>query len=99
MNALTGYIIAAAILAISCGVIAVMAKICRQLQAENFEIRETLEKQQKTIADLLRYSEEVARISSDKGTVEEAIKSAETDEDLVYIANAILSANNDRVRK
>ncbi|MBQ1778307.1 MAG: hypothetical protein IIZ93_09155 [Acidaminococcaceae bacterium] len=99
MNALTGYIIAAAILAISCGVTAVMAKICKELQAENFELKETLEKQQKTIADLLRYSEEVARISSDRGNVEEAIKSAKTDEDLVNIANAILSTNNDRVRK
>ena len=58
MNALTGYIIAAAILAISCGVTAVMAKICKELQADNFELKETLEKQQKTIADLLRYSED-----------------------------------------
>ena len=99
MNAITGYIIAIAVLAICSGVISVMSRICKQLQAENFEIKESLEKQQKTIADLLRYADEISRISQDKGKVENAIQNAKTDEELVDIANAIVNANNNRLRK
>ena len=72
----------------------ITARLCKQLQAENFQLKEKAEAQQKTIADLLRHAEEVSRISQDKGTVQEKIENAKTDEELVNIANAIIDANN-----
>lgn len=77
----------------------ITAHHCRKLQAENRELEEALEKQKATIAELLRHAEEIALIRSDKGKVENAIKEAETDDELVAIANAIVDANNGKLRK
>ena len=91
---MTTILILSAIIFILVLVIYFTGHICKQLQAENFELKEKAEKQQKTIADLLRYAEEVASISQDKGTVQEKIENAKTDEELVAIANAIIDTNN-----
>ena len=96
---MTGYIIAGLVIFVLIIILYFMAKICKQLQAENFELKEDIEKQQKTIADLLRHAEEVAQISQDKGKVEDAIQNAKTDEELVNIANAIIGINNDKLPK
>ena len=93
------YVIAGLVVFILIIVLYCTAKICKQLQAENFELKENIEKQQKTIADLLRHAEEVAQISQDKGKVEDAIQNAKTDEELVNIANAIIGINNDKLPK
>lgn len=99
MNAITGYIIAIAVLAICGGVISAMAEKLKAARQREKEAEEKLERQQKTIADLLRYADEISRISQDKGKVENAIQNAKTDEELVDIANAIVNANNNRLRK
>ena len=91
---MTGYVIAGIIILILVIVLYFTALVCKQLQAENFQLKEKTEAQQKTIANLLRYAEEVASISQDKGTVQEKIENAKTDEELVNIANAIIDANN-----
>ncbi|MBQ1778237.1 MAG: hypothetical protein IIZ93_08805 [Acidaminococcaceae bacterium] len=99
MSAITGYIIAIAVLAICGGVISAMAEKLKAARQREKEAEEKLERQQKTIADLLRYADEISRISQDKGKVENAIQNAKTDEELVDIANAIVNANNNRLRK
>lgn len=99
MSAATGYIIAFAVLAICGGVISAMAEKLKAARQREKETEEKFERQQKTIADLLRYADEISRISQDKGKVENAIKEAKTDEELVDIANAIVNANNNRMRK
>ena len=91
---MTGYVIAGIIILILVIVLYFTALVCKQLQAENFQLKEKTEAQQKTIADLLRYAEEVASISQDKGKVQEKIENAKTDEELVAIANAIVDTNN-----
>lgn len=91
---MTTILILSAIIFILVLVIYFTGHICKQLQAENFELKDKAEAQQKTIADLLRYAEEVASISQDKGTVQEKIANAKTDEELVAIANAIIDTNN-----
>ena len=96
---MTGYLIAGLIVFILIIVIYFTGHICKQLQADNFELKEQIQKQQKTIADLIRYADEVSRISQDKGKVENAIKEAKTDEELVVIANAIVDANNSSLRQ
>lgn len=96
---MNGYIIAGFVIFILIIILYFTAKVCRQLQAENTEIKLEIEKQNRTIAELLRHAEEVAMISSDKGKVEDEIKKAKTDEELVNIANAIVGFNNDRLRK
>lgn len=96
---MTGYIIAGLIIFVLIIVLYFTGKVCKQLQAENFELKESVNKQNKTIADLLRYAEEVAAISQDKGKVENAIQNAKTNEELVNIANAIISVNNDKLQK
>lgn len=96
---MTGYIIAGVFIFILIIIIYFTAKVCQQLQAENNELKIEFDKQKATIAELLRHAEEIAMISSDKGKVENEIKNAKTDEELVAIANAIVSTNNDRVRK
>lgn len=96
---MTGYIIAALIIFLLILVLYFTAKVCKQLQAENNEMKETIKTQQKTIADLLRYADEVSRISQDKGKVQEKIENAKTDEELVAIANAIVDANNNSLHK
>jgi Na+-transporting methylmalonyl-CoA/oxaloacetate decarboxylase gamma subunit len=96
---MTGYIIAGVFIFILIIIIYFTAKVCKQLQAENNELKIEFDKQKATIAELLRHAEEIAMISSDKGKVENEIKNAKTDEELVAIANAIISTNNDRVRK
>ena len=79
-------------------IIAVVSQICKKLQAENNEIREQIVKQNSTIAQLIKHAEEVSAITADKGKVENEIKKAKTDEELVAIANAIVSTNNERLR-
>ena len=96
---MTGYIIAGLVVFILIIILYCTAKVCKQLQVENFELKENIGKQQKTIADLLRHAEEVAQISQDKGKVEDAIQNAKTDEELVNIANAIVGINNDKLPK
>jgi len=96
---MTGYVIAGILILILVIVLYFTALVCKQLQGENTEIKTQMAKQQATIAELLRHAEEVARISSDKGKVQEKIENAKTDEELVSIANAIIGANNDRLRK
>lgn len=96
---MTGYIIAGLVIFFLIIILYFTAKVCKQLQAENTEIKLEIEKQNKTIAELLRHAEEVALISADRGKVEEEIKNAKTDEELVNIANAIIGVNNDRLRK
>lgn len=96
---MNGYIIVGLLIFFLMIVLYFTAKVCKQLQAENDELKEEIEKQKKTIAELLRHAEEVAMISADKGKVENEIKNAKTDEELVNIANAIIGVNNDRLRK
>ena len=96
---MSAYIIMGLIILILVLVIYFTAHVCKQQQADNFELKEQIQKQQKTIADLLRYADEVSQISQDKGKVENAIKEAKTDEELVAIANAIVDANNSSLRQ
>ena len=96
---MNGYIIAGLLIFLLMIVLYFTAKVCKQLQAENDELKKEFGRQKRTIAELLRHAEEVAMISSDKGKVENEIKNAKTDEELVAIANAIVDANNDRLRK
>ena len=99
MNPITGYLIAVAIAAIAVGVISAMNKMLKEAKAEKKEAEEQIQKQNTTIAELLRHAEEISLITQDKGKVENEIKQAKTDEDLVAIANVIISVNNDRLRK
>lgn len=99
MNPITGYLIAVAIAAIAIGVISAMNRMLKEARQEKKEAEEQIQKQNTTIAELLRHAEEISLITQDKGKVENEIKKAKTDEELVDIANAIVSANNDRLRK
>ena len=99
MNPITGYLIAVAIAAIAIGVISALNKMLKQAKEEKKEAEEQIQKQNTTIAELLRHAEEISIIAQDKGKVENEIKKAKTDEELVEIANAIISVNNDRLRK
>ena len=92
-------LILGAIIVVLILVIVIVSHICQKLQAENNEIREQIAKQNSTIAQLVKHAEEVSVIAADKGKIENEIKKAKTDEELVAIANAIISANNSRVRK
>lgn len=96
---MTGYIIAGLIIFLLIIILYFTAKVCKQLQTENNEMKIEFEKQKSTIAELLRHAEEVAMISADRGKVENEIKNAKTNEELVAIANAIVNANNDRLCK
>jgi predicted Holliday junction resolvase-like endonuclease len=98
---MTGYIIAGLIIFLLILIIVLYftALVCRQLQSENTEIKTEIVKQKATIAELLKHAKEVAHISQDKGKVQEKIENAKTDEELVNIANAIISTNNERLRK
>ena len=99
MNPITGYLIAVAIAAIAIGVISALNGMLKKAKEEKKEAEEQIQKQNKTIAELLRHAEEISIIAQDKGKVENEIKKAKTDEELVEIANAIISVNNDRLRK
>lgn len=99
MHPITGYLIAVAIAAIAIGVISSMHGMLKKARQEKKEAEEQIQKQNTTIAELLRHAEEISLIAQDKGKVENEIKKAKTDEELVNIANAIVSANNSRVRK
>ena len=99
MNPITGYLIAVAIAAIAIGVISALNGMLKKAKEEKKEAEEQIQKQNTTIAELLRHAEEISIIAQDKGKVENEIKKAKTDEELVEIANAIISVNNDRLRK
>ena len=99
MNPITGYLIAVAIAAIAIGVISAMNKMLKQAKEEKKEAEEQIQKQNTTIAELLRHAEEISLITQDKGKVENEIKKAKTDEELAAIANVIISVNNSRLRK
>lgn len=99
MNPITGYIIALSILVMAGGVISSLIGRLKKERQERKEAEEQIQKQNTTIAELLRHSEEIALITQDKGKVENEIKKAKTDQELVDIANAIVGLNNNRVRK
>lgn len=99
MSPITGYILAVAILAICGGVISAQAQMLKAARQEKKEAEEQIQKQNTTIAELLRHAEEISLITQDKGKIENEIKKAKTDEELAAIANVIISVNNSRLRK
>ena len=96
---MTIYIICAAVFLLLLLCFVIVSQICKKLQTENTELKMQMTKQNATIAELLRHAEEISLITQDKGKVENEIKKAKTDQELVDIANAIVSANNNRVHK
>ena len=52
---------------------------------------------QSNIAYLVKHAEEIQKIQKDADEISNKIKGAKTDEEIVDIINAIISANNDRV--
>jgi Na+-transporting methylmalonyl-CoA/oxaloacetate decarboxylase gamma subunit len=99
MNPITGFLVAFAILVICIGVITVMSQANKKNRQEKKELEEELIKQKEQTAYLLIHAEEIGRITHDEKKVANEIKKAETDEDLVNIANAIISVNNSKLRK
>jgi Na+-transporting methylmalonyl-CoA/oxaloacetate decarboxylase gamma subunit len=99
MNPITGFLVAFAILVICIGVITVMSQANKKNRQEKKELEEELIKQKEQTAYLLIHAEEIGRITRDEKKVANEIKKAETDEDLVNIANAIISVNNSKLRK
>lgn len=96
---MTIYIICGAVFLLLILCFVIVSQTCKSLQAENTELKLQMAKQNATIAELLRHAEEISLITQDKGKVENEIKKAKTDQELVDIANAIVSANNNRVHK
>lgn len=65
--------------------------------AENRELSNTLAKQKRDMADMIRLSEDLARIREDSDLIADEIRKAENEEEIVSIIAALVDANNARV--
>ena len=99
MNALTGWLVAAAFLVLSVGVIYSAIKARREYAEKNENLEKELRKQKFITAELYRHAQEIAKIEEDDKATAQKINEARSDEEIVDIINSIISSNNERVRK
>ena len=99
MNPITPWLVCVALLVTLVGVVYVAIKRLRAKSDEVKRLNGELEKQKQNMAYLVKHAEEIAKIESDEDKVQEEIRNAKTDEEVVDIINAIININNARVRK
>jgi len=92
-------LIEAAVILVLIAVTVIMYKIMSSLKKENKRLEGELEQAKTNIAYLYRNAKEIAKIEKDEKKVAEEIKNAKTDEDIFDVVNAVIAANNSRVRK
>lgn len=61
---------------------------------KNKELREIINEQNQNMKFLLKHAEELKQIEKDENITEQQIEEAETDEEIFFIIDAILSHNN-----
>lgn len=99
MNPITPWLVCVALLVTLVGVVYVGIKTLKAKSDEVKRLTGELEKQKQNMAYLVKHAEEIAKIESDEDSVQEEIRNAKTDEEVVDIINAIINVNNARVRK
>ena len=71
----------------------------KKLKNQNEAYRIETESLQKNIAYLMKNAEDVVKIKKEADKISDKINGAKTDEEIIDIVSAIISANNDRVQK
>ena len=99
MNPITPWLVCVALLVTLVGVVYVGIKTLKAKSDEVKRLTDELEKQRQNMAYLVKHAEEIAKIESDEDSVQEEIRNAKTDEEVVDIINAIINVNNARVCK
>ena len=99
MNPITPWLVCVALLVMLASAVYVVIKTYKSKNDEIKRLTGELEKQKQNMAYLVKHAEEIAKIESDEDKVQEEIRNAKTDEEVVDIINAIININNARVRK
>ena len=99
MNPITPWLVCVALFVMLACAVFVGIKTLKAKSDEVKRLSDELEKQKQNMAYLVKHAEEIAKIESDEDKVQEEIRNAKTDEEVVDIINAIINVNNARVRK
>ena len=92
-------LIEAAVIVILILLLVIISKTLSSLKKENKRLEGELEQSKTNIAYLYRNAQEIAKIEKDEKKVSEEIKNAKSDEEIFDVVNAVIAANNARVRK
>jgi predicted Holliday junction resolvase-like endonuclease len=92
-------LIEAAVIAVLILLLVIVSKTLSSLKKENKRLEGELEQAKTNIAYLYRNAKEIAKIEKDEKKFSEEIKNAKTDEEIFNVVNAVIAANNNRVRK
>ena len=99
MNPITPWLVCVALFVMLVSAVYAVIKTLKTKHDEINRLNGELEKQKQNMAYLVKHAEEIAKIESDEDKVQEEIRNAKTDEEVVDIINAIININNARVRK
>lgn len=99
MNLITPWLVCVALFVMLVSAVFVGIKTLKAKSDEVKRLDGELEKQKQNMAYLVKHAEEIAKIESDEDKMQEEIRNAKTDEEVVDIINAIINLNNARVRK
>lgn len=80
-------------------VVILLCKAIKSTRIEKKRLEGELEQAKTNIAYLYRNAKEIAKIEKDEKKISEEIKNAKTDEEIFNVVNAVIAANNNRVRK
>lgn len=92
-------LIEAAVIVVLILLLVIVSKTLSSLKKENKRLEGELEQAKTNIAYLYRNAKEIAKIEKDENKFSEEIKNAKTDEEIFNVVNAVIAANNNRVRK
>lgn len=98
MNKLTLIFILGFLILFLIGVIVVLAKVISHEKEKSKELELSLLSAKRSLAGVLQHIEELAKIYRDDKDTSLKIAEAKTDEEVFDIINAIISANNDKLR-
>lgn len=99
MSIVLPWLVVVALVVTLAGVVYTTLKDRKASKEEIKRLTAQLEAQKRISQELVAYTKEMAKISSDKDKVAEQIEEAKNDEEVMAIIAGLVSANNDRVRK
>lgn len=98
MNNLTFIFVLGFLILFLIGVIVVLAKVISYEKKKSKELETSLLSAKRSLAGVLQHIEELAKIQKEDKDTSLKIAEARTDEEVFDIINAIISANNNKLR-
>ena len=99
MNPITPWLVCFALLIILIGAVYATTKTLKAKTDKIKRLEGELQKQKQNMAYLVKHGQEIAQIEKDQDKVQEEIRNAKSDEEVVDIINAVININNSKLRK